>query len=191
MAITVEELMTARPQQWRDAADDALRSSKECEDGGLRWRSPPATSRPARTPKSAAIRLSAYHLQDLRDKDEYGAGTDKQLFTLYAADTQDVREKNENYGDDSTHRGGDIKTRGENWDRVEPHINDTLAWDALSDKERAQAIDQIESQTPAGHNGGLNPIYDTDGIGGGTGTGRPEPGTSSPSPNPPPTPPED
>ncbi|WP_244190718.1 hypothetical protein [Streptomyces caeruleatus] len=28
-----------------------------------------------------AIRLSAYHLKDLRDKDEYGAGTDKQLFT--------------------------------------------------------------------------------------------------------------
>ncbi|KUL24489.1 hypothetical protein [Streptomyces regalis] len=138
-----------------------------------------------------AIRLSAFHVKGLRDKDEYGAGTDKQLFTLYAADTQDVREKNETYGDDSAHRGGDIKTRGENWDRIEPHIDDALAWDALSDTERARAIDQIESQTPAGHHVGLDPIYDTDGSGGGTGTGRPEPGTPSPSPNPPPTPPKE
>ncbi|MDX3755790.1 hypothetical protein ACWDBO_07250 [Streptomyces mirabilis] len=131
--------------------------------------------------------MSAYHLSDLRD-DPYGADTDKQLFTLYAADTPDVREKNEQYGDDSDHRGADIKVRGKNWDKMEPHLDDAMAWNALSDDERAKAIAQLESQTPAGHHVSLDPLHST-GQTTGTGTGEPEPGTPSPSPGPTPTPP--
>ncbi len=90
--------------------------------------------------------MSAYHL-DLRD-DPYGADTDKQLFTLYAADTPDVREKNEQYGDDSDHRGADIKVRGKNWTTSRaPHLDDAMAWNALSDDERAKAIAQLESRS--------------------------------------------
>jgi hypothetical protein len=110
------------------------------------------------------------------------------LFTLYAADTPDVREKNEQYGDDSDHRGADIKVRGKNWDKMEPHLDDAMAWNALSDDERAKAIAQLESQTPAGHHVSLDPLYST-GQTTGTGTGEPEPGTPSPSPGPTPTPP--
>ncbi|KOV23459.1 hypothetical protein AB0420_12980 [Streptomyces caelestis] len=133
------------------------------------------------------VRLSAYHLSDLRD-DPYGADTDKQLFTLYAADTPDVREKNEQYGDDSDERGGDIRARGRNWDKIEPHLDDAMAWNALSDEERAKAIQQLESQTPAGHHISLEPLYST-GQTTGTGTGEPQPGTPSPSPGPALTPP--
>ncbi len=133
------------------------------------------------------VRLSAYHLAALRD-DEYGAKTDKQLFTLYAADTPDVREKNEQYGDESEHRGGDIKARGKNWDAIEPHLDDAMAWEALTDEERLEALRQLESQTPAGHGVSLETLYRA-GQTTGTGTGEPEPGTPSPSPNPPPTPP--
>ncbi|WP_448318651.1 hypothetical protein [Streptomyces sp. CO7] len=133
------------------------------------------------------VRLSAYHLLDLQES-EYGSTSDKQLFTLYAADTPDVREKNEQYGDDSDNRGGDIKARGENWDKIEAHLDDALAWEALSDEDRATALRQLESQTPAGHHVSLNPIYTTT-PSTGTGTGEPEPGTPSPSPGPAPTPP--
>ncbi|MEV8533014.1 hypothetical protein [Streptomyces sp. NPDC051211] len=135
------------------------------------------------------IRLSAFHLKQLSEQ-PYGAETDKQRFVLYAADTPDVREKNEQHGDESGARGGDIKVRGENWDRLEPHLDDAMAWHALTEEQRATAIRQLESQTPGGHHVSVGPIYD-DGAGPhtGTGTGAPEPGTPSPSPGPAPTPP--
>ncbi|MFB7368232.1 hypothetical protein ACFC0D_00045 [Streptomyces sp. NPDC056222] len=134
------------------------------------------------------VRLSAYHLKQLQEQ-PYGADTDKQLFTLYAADTPDVREKNEQHGDESGARGGDIKIRGENWDKIQPHLDDAMAWEALTDEERSQAIKQLESDTPAGHHVSIEPIYAAGGPTTGTGSGEPEPGTPSPSPNPPPTPP--
>ncbi|WP_327734246.1 hypothetical protein OG749_10440 [Streptomyces nojiriensis] len=135
------------------------------------------------------IRMSAYHLQGLQDN-PYGARTDKQLFTLYAADTPEVRELNEQYGDESGSRGGDIRTRGENWDKVEPHLDDAMAWYALTDEQRATAVRQIESQTPAGHHVSVDPIYhEGGGPHTGTGTGPAEPGTPSPSPGPAPRPP--
>ncbi len=136
------------------------------------------------------IRLSAYHLKGLQEP-PYGATSDKDLFVLYAADTPDVREKNEQYGDESGNRGGDIKTRGENWDKLSPHLDDAMAWDELSDQERQEAIRQIESQTPSGHHVSIDPIYATGGPTTGTGTGTPEPGTPSPSPQAPPTPPSE
>ncbi|GGW41698.1 hypothetical protein [Streptomyces xantholiticus] len=136
------------------------------------------------------VRLSAYHLAQLREN-PYGSDTDKQLFTLYAADTPDVRERNEQSGDDSDSRGGDIKARGMNWDRIEPHLDDAMAWEDLSDEERARAINQVESETPAGHHVSIEPIYSAGSQTTGTGTGEPEPGTPSPSPGPPPTPPGD
>lgn len=134
------------------------------------------------------IRLSAYHLQELQ-KNPYGSDTDKQLFMLYAADTPDVREKNEQYGDDSDHRGGDIKARGENWDKLQPRLEDAKAWEALSDEERQKALEQLEGDTPKGHSFTIDPIYGGDSHG--TGTGEPEPGTPSPEPGPSPTPPSD
>ncbi|WP_019549051.1 hypothetical protein [Streptomyces sulphureus] len=141
-----------------------------------------------------AIRLSAYHYSDLREQSEYGARTDKDLFLLYAADTPDVRELNEQYGDESEPRGGDIRTRGENWDRISPRLDDAMAWEHLTEAERLEAMEQLESQTPDGQYVYLEPIYG-DGISMGTGTDtgtdrwEPEP-TPSPSANPPPTPPE-
>ncbi|GHJ24693.1 MULTISPECIES: hypothetical protein [Streptomyces] len=135
-----------------------------------------------------AIRMSAYHLRDLR-ANGYGGGTDKALFTLYAADTPDVREKNEAYGDESDMRGGDIKARGRNWDRISPYIDDAMAWERLTEKERAAAVRQLEAQTPAGHHISLDPIYAAGGPTTGTGTGAPKPGTPAPSPGPSPTPP--
>lgn len=104
------------------------------------------------------IRMSAYHLQQLRSQ-PYGADTDKQIFTLYAADTPDVREKNEEYGDESEDRGGAIRSRGENWDKLQPHLEDAMAWEALSDEERAQAVQQMEANTPAVHHLSVEPIY--------------------------------
>ncbi|MEU4895486.1 hypothetical protein AB0B12_15135 [Streptomyces sp. NPDC044780] len=132
------------------------------------------------------IRLSAYYLQELR-KNPYGADTDKQLFMLYAADTPDVREKNEQYGDDSDPRGGAIKSRAENWDKLQPYIEDAQAWEALSDEERQKALEQLESDTPKGHSITIDPIYGSESHG--TGTDEPEPGTPSPEPGPSPTPP--
>ncbi|MFD6114576.1 hypothetical protein ACFWG0_31380 [Streptomyces yangpuensis] len=135
------------------------------------------------------IRMSAYHLQRMQEE-PYGARTDKQLFTLYAADTPEVRELNEQYGDESGNRAFDIKTRGENWDRLEPHLDDAMAWHALTDEQRATAVRQLESQTPAGHHVSVDPIYhEGGGPHTGTGTGPAEPGTPSPSPGPAPTPP--
>lgn len=135
------------------------------------------------------IRMSAYHLQRLQEE-PYGAKTDKQLFTLYAADTPGVRELNEQYGDESGERANDIRTRGENWDRLEPHLDDAMAWHALTDEQRAGAVRQLESQTPAGHHVSVDPIYhEGGGPHTGTGTGPAEPGTPSPSPGPAPTPP--
>ncbi|TVL91736.1 hypothetical protein [Streptomyces sp. SAJ15] len=115
------------------------------------------------------IRLSAYHLSDLQ-QNPYGAKTDKQLFILYAADTPEVREANEKYGDDSDPRGGAIKSRAENWDRLQPHIEDAKAWEGLSEEERQRAIDQLESQTPKGDRITLDPIYEVEGPDAGMGT---------------------
>ncbi|MEJ8644466.1 hypothetical protein WKI68_30460 [Streptomyces sp. MS1.HAVA.3] len=135
------------------------------------------------------IRMSAYHLRRMQEE-PYGARTDKQLFTLYAADTQEVRELNEQYGDESGNRAFDIKTRGENWDRLEPHLDDAMAWHALTDEQRATAVRQLESQTPAGHHVSVDPIYhEGGGPHTGTGTSPAEPGTPSPSPGPAPRPP--
>ncbi|MER5495036.1 hypothetical protein [Streptomyces sp. NPDC002490] len=136
------------------------------------------------------VRLSAHYLAMLQE-DEHGATTDKQLFTLYAADSSDVREKNEQFGDDSDYRGHSIQARGRNWDRIEPHLDDAMAWHDLTDGERTRAMEQLESQTPAGHHVALAPIYATEGPTTGSGTGEPEPGTPSPSPGPAPRPPGD
>ncbi|MCI0385192.1 hypothetical protein [Streptomyces sp. CNQ085] len=135
------------------------------------------------------VRLSAYHLMDLKEN-PYGSRSDKDLFVLYAADTPEVRELNEQYGIESDRRGGDIKARGENWDRIEPHLEDAMAWEALGEEERVRATRQLESHTPAGHSVSIAPIYSTGGPIGGSGTDEPEPGTPSPSPGPPPAPPK-
>ncbi|SFL06254.1 hypothetical protein [Streptomyces pini] len=136
------------------------------------------------------VRLSAYHLKELKE-DPYGSRSDKDLFVLYAADTPEVRELNETYGDESGRRGGDIKTRGENWDRIEPHLEDAMAWEALGDEERAQAVEQLKSQTPVPRDVYIEPIYSDGGPVGGVGEKDPDLGplTPSPSPAPPPTPP--
>ncbi|MFD5697991.1 hypothetical protein [Streptomyces lasiicapitis] len=141
-----------------------------------------------------SVRLSAHLLADLR-KDPEGSDTDKQLFVLYAADTGQVRGDNERYGDESEYRENIIHTRGESWDKVEPHIDDAMAWQSLTDKQRADAISKLESQAPAGHYVPVDPIYGD--RSGGEGTGAPEPdtpprkpGEPSPEPGTPPTPPE-
>lgn len=51
------------------------------------------------------IRLSAHYLAQLQ-QNQHGATTDKDLFLLYAADTQQVRDANSQYGDDTGPRGG-------------------------------------------------------------------------------------
>ncbi|KAB7850230.1 hypothetical protein [Streptomyces mobaraensis] len=135
------------------------------------------------------IRLSAYLLQDLK-KNPYGARTDKHLFLLYAADTPQVREANERYGDDTDSRGGAIRHRASNWDKLQPHLTDAQRWESFTDEQRAQALKQLESQTPKGHHFDLGPLFDTGGRTTGTGSGEPKPGTPSPEPGPAPTPPK-
>lgn len=78
---------------------------------------------------------------------------------------------------------------GANWDRLQPHLEDAMAWEALSDQERSEAIRQLESDTPAGHHASIEPIYAAGGPTTGTGSGAPEPGTPSPAPGSAPTPP--
>ncbi|MFE5686550.1 hypothetical protein [Streptomyces sp. NPDC056512] len=134
------------------------------------------------------VRLSAFHYKTLQEQSAYGTRSDAQLFTLYAADTPDVREKNEQYGDESEHRGGAIKARLRNWEELSPHLDDAAAWEGLTDEQRSTALRQLESQTPAGHHVSLDPIYGG-GVTTGTGSGDPEPGTPSPEPGPAPTPP--
>lgn len=135
------------------------------------------------------IRLSAFLLKDLREN-PYGARTDKHLFLLYAADTPQVREANERYGDDTYSRGGAIRHRASNWDKLQPHLTDAQRWDSFTDEQRERALKQLESQTPKGHHVDLHPIFDTDGVSTGTGSGAPKPGTPSPEPGPAPTPPK-
>ncbi|WP_171161714.1 hypothetical protein [Streptomyces sp. I05A-00742] len=136
------------------------------------------------------IRLSAHHLKDLQ-KNPYGARTDKQLFVLYAADTPQVREANERYGDETANRGGAIRHRAANWDALQPHIADTQRWESFTPEQRAEAMRQLERQFPKGHSFHFDPLYGGTGLpSNGTGTGAPEPGTPSPEPGPPPTPPK-
>ncbi|MBZ4318116.1 hypothetical protein [Streptomyces huiliensis] len=141
------------------------------------------------------IRLSAYYLKDLK-KNPYGARSDKHLFMLYAADTQQVREYNERYGDATEGRDGAIGRRAANWDQLKPHLEDAQRWDGLSDAQRERAIKQLESQAPKGRYIDLSPLYDTGGPSSGTGTGKPKfhvpppPAVPSPSPGPAPTPPK-
>lgn len=120
------------------------------------------------------VRLSAYHLQDLKEN-PYGANTEKDLFILYSADTPAVRELNEQYGDESEERQNDIRPRGENWDRIVPHIEDAMAWYALPEEERSRAIDQMESQVPRGHRFSIDPIYDIGGPSAGIGAEENDP----------------
>ncbi|MEL3948056.1 hypothetical protein [Streptomyces sp. LNU-CPARS28] len=143
------------------------------------------------------VRLSAYLLRHTGEDPE-GSDTDKQLFVLYAADTAQVRGDNERYGDESEYRENIVRTRGESWDKVEPYLDDALAWWDLTDKERADAMAQLQSQTP-GQQVSLNPIYGRTPVGeGGPGPLPPAPasprapelGTPAPSPLPAPAPPE-
>ncbi|GGO34711.1 hypothetical protein [Streptomyces lasiicapitis] len=143
------------------------------------------------------VRLSAYLLK-YKGEDPQGSDSDKQLFTLYSADTSQVRSYNERYGDESDYRDGDIKRRGNNWDRIEPHIDDAIAWRNLTEKEREDAMAQLQAQTP-GRQVSLDPIYGHQPVGEGgpglipsapTSPGAPGRGTPAPSPLPAPVPPE-
>ena len=129
-----------------------------------------------------AIRMAAYHLRDTREKSSHGADSDRDLFILYAADTPEVREMNEKHGDDSSERGDAIKARIDNWNKIESHLDDSLEWNRLTEEERSEAREQLESQTPAGHNVSIEPIIR--GPLSGNGTAPPEPGTPAPSPGP-------
>ncbi|GAA2397485.1 hypothetical protein GCM10010420_24340 [Streptomyces glaucosporus] len=112
---------------------------------------------------------------------------------LYSADTPAVRELNERYGPESDPRGGSIKSRSENWDRIEPHLEDAMAWEALSEEERARAINQLKSEVPAGREVNIEPIYSAESPIFDVGADSSEPGYGavrpSPRPGPPPTPP--
>ncbi|WP_329176094.1 hypothetical protein [Streptomyces sp. NBC_01477] len=137
------------------------------------------------------IRLSAHYLAQLKSN-PHGATTDKQLFLLYAADTPQVRDANAQYGDDTAPRGAAIHARAEHWDQLQPHLEDADAWGALTDAQRRQALDELASQTPAGHSIDLGPLYPVRGaITTGVGTGPPQAGTPQPTPGPSPVPPSE
>jgi hypothetical protein len=135
------------------------------------------------------IRLSAHYLAQMKEN-PHGATTDKQLFLLYAADTPHERDLNAQYGDDTAQRKAHIRARAQNWDALQPHLQDAGAWASLTDAQRQQALNQLAAQTPAGHHIDLDPLYAAPGeTSSGNGSGPPQPGTPSPSPGPPPTPP--
>ncbi|MGW4380702.1 hypothetical protein [Kitasatospora sp. NPDC004531] len=157
---------------------------------------------------SEDVRLSAYYLQQLQ-KNPHGAGTDKQLFLLYAADTPQVRDSNALYGDDGSHRGAAIKDRSDNWDGLQQSLRDADAWNNLPEAERRKALDELAARTPNDHNVNVNPIYAGPGVSTGErgtaplppdqprppvlpppGTSpAPAPGVPAPSPGPAPVPP--
>lgn len=122
-----------------------------------------------------AIRLSAYYLKRLRSN-PYGAETDKQLFLLYAADTEQVRDANAEFGDSTEERDNAIGQRARNWDELQAPLDDALAWDALTKAQQQQALEWLEAHLPDEGDNDVEPIYTED---------RPEP---KPSPGPPPTP---
>lgn len=132
------------------------------------------------------IRLSAYYYRELQQNPR-GVNTDKQLFMIYAAETDQVRDASEDYGDSTKDRGGAIKRRAEAWDSLQGAIDDADAWEALTDKQQKEAFEQLKSQAPDRHHVSIDPLF-----GGplqGPGTGPPQPGTPTPSPGPSPTPP--
>ncbi|MFF3552513.1 hypothetical protein ACFYXL_03730 [Streptomyces tsukubensis] len=131
-----------------------------------------------------SVRLAAHHLAALREN-QHGSATDKHLFLLYAADTPQMRESNERYGDESDQRGGAIKPRANNWDRIEPQLDDAMAWNALTPEQRAQAFDQVKSQAPAGTDVSVDSVIRPDSADG-KGTGEREPVVYEPGLMPPP-----
>ncbi|WP_031073077.1 class I SAM-dependent methyltransferase [Streptomyces sp. NRRL WC-3742] len=117
------------------------------------------------------VRLSAYYMKQLQ-KNPHGATTDKELFMLYAADTDQVRDSNARYGDDSSQRGAAIKARAENWDRLQQSLRDADAWNGLPENERRKALDTLAAQTPYDRKVDLNPLYTGAGVSSSTyGTG--------------------
>jgi hypothetical protein len=104
------------------------------------------------------IRLSAYYLQYLKS-DPHGAGSDKQLFLLCAADDRQMRDNNARYGDDTGARGGEIHARAQNWDLLRPHLRDAQAWAALSDAQRADAMRQLTEGVSPRDGVSLHPVY--------------------------------
>ncbi|MGD9483738.1 hypothetical protein WDH52_10825 [Streptomyces sp. TRM70308] len=106
-----------------------------------------------------AVRMSAFHLFELRETIAYGADDDKDLFVLYAADTPAVRESNEMHGEDSDERGGAIKSRGENYDDILPHIDDAMLWNDLSEHEREYALRHLEDELQPGERVTVEPIF--------------------------------
>jgi hypothetical protein len=140
---------------------------------------------------SVDIRLSAYDLKLLK-ANPHGAKTDKQLFLLYAADTPQVRDANELYGDATAPRGGAIHSRAANWDKLQGPLRDTKAWAALTDAQRKAAMATIAADIPTGQSVTLSPLYTPDGVETTVyGTGPVPPGTPTPTPGPAPTPPKD
>ncbi|BBA96045.1 hypothetical protein RVR_1171 [Actinacidiphila reveromycinica] len=137
------------------------------------------------------IKLSAHYLKQLQ-ANPHGAGSDKQLFLLYAADTQQVRDANALYGDATAPRGGAIHSRAANWDKLKVPLQDANAWADLTDKQRKAALATLAADIPEGQSVNLSPVYAPDGVETTVyGTGPVPPGTPTPSPGPAPTPPED
>ncbi|MFJ5924159.1 hypothetical protein ACIQF6_16330 [Kitasatospora sp. NPDC092948] len=149
------------------------------------------------------LRLSACHLRRLR-QDPEGSVTDKELFVLYAADTEQVRRSNAQYGDDGSHRGAAIKARSDNWDAIQQSMRDADAWNSLPEAERRHALDELAARTPSDTAVELNPLYAGPGVStGARGTAPAPPGllrpplppftgarpTPAPSPGPAPVPP--
>ncbi|MER7850172.1 hypothetical protein ABTZ03_40270 [Kitasatospora sp. NPDC096077] len=154
------------------------------------------------------VRLSAYYMKQLQ-KNPHGATSDKQLFMLYAADTEQVRDSNAKYGDDSSQRGAAIKSRADNWDQLQQGLRDADAWNGLPESERRKALDTLAAQTPYDRKVDLNPLYSGADVSSSTyGTGplppnraqfpptptpespvKPAPTVPAPSPGPQPTPP--
>ncbi|CAL9461841.1 hypothetical protein SUDANB95_02638 [Actinosynnema sp. ALI-1.44] len=104
------------------------------------------------------IRLSAHHLAQLAEN-PHGASTDKQLFLLYAADTDQVRDYNDRYGDSTAARSGDIRDRAAAWDSFQSRLDDTNAWSRLTEQQRRQALADIAANSPRHAPVDLHPLY--------------------------------
>lgn len=135
------------------------------------------------------LRLAAYYLKELREN-PLGSGTDEDLFLLYSANTDQVREFNQRYGADTSHRSGDILARILSWQQAAPVFQAAAEWEALASDERESALRQLAATVPSNQTLVLNfPWPPPPGVQTSIqGTGPIPRGVPSPEPGPSPTP---
>ena len=109
------------------------------------------------------IFLTASYLRQLGDN-PYGAASDKQLFMLYAWEDPRRRDANFKYQDRTPSVQGDYRSRAQNWDRLQQHLDDAAAWASLTDAERRETLDRLAKESGQGQPPILKPLFTPPGV---------------------------